>query len=318
MPWGVAAAVGGALVSGSMASDASGEASEAQSQSSANSIAEQRRQYDLTRQDYEPYRKSGVAANKLLATYLGLPGFNVDAENEIRRAAGESYDRGYRLDNPGGGQYTKQQIMQGAVDNYREGLYGNDQDALSLFGIDTSTNPSDDKFGSLLRRFSKSDLESDPVYQSGLQFGLDQGTGAINARAIQGGSYDSGATLKALTRYANDYGSTKANESYNRYNTDQTNIYNRLAGLSGSGQTATNQVAAAGSNMANQVSNAYTDQGNARAAGIVGGANAWGDAISGIGQNAMNYNKYLKGLSSGGNTDWTTQGYGVDGAYSDY
>src|SRR4029077_7488878 len=105
----------------------------------------------------------------------------------------------------------------------------------------------------LLRRFSADDLQKDPVYQSGLQFGLDQGAGAINSRAIAGGGYDSGATIKALTRFANDYGSTKANESYNRYNQDQSNIYNKLAGITGTGQTATNQVGAAGQNMVNQL-----------------------------------------------------------------
>jgi hypothetical protein len=135
--------------------------------------------------------------------------------------------------------------------------------------------------GSLLRNFSQSDLNADPVYQNGLQFGLDQGTGAINARATQMGNYDSGATLKALTRYANDYGSTKANEAYNRYNTNNNNIYNRLAGVSGTGQTATNQVDSAALNTGNNISNNITGAGNATAAGIVGGANAWGGAVQG-------------------------------------
>ncbi|MES2182130.1 MAG: hypothetical protein V4493_08535, partial [Pseudomonadota bacterium] len=112
----------------------------------------------------------------------------------------------------------------------------------------------------------------------------------INQRALQSGGYDSGATLKALTQYANDYGSTKANDAYNRYNTDQSNVYNRLAGISGAGQTATNQVQAAGTNMANQVSNSIGDAGNARAAGIIGGSNAWGSTASGLNNIYQNYN----------------------------
>lgn len=143
--------------------------------------------------------------------------------------------------------------------------------------------------GSLLKRFSKEDLTADPVYNSGLEFGLNEGIKGVNQRAMQGGGYDSGATLKALTKYANDYGTTKANESYNRYNTDQTNIYNRLAGVSGIGQAANNQVQSAGTNLVNNQTALTTDAGNARAAGIVGGANAWSNALSGIGSMANNY-----------------------------
>jgi len=126
-----------------------------------------------------------------------------------------------------------------------------------------------------MRPFTQADIDADPVYQSGLQFGLDEGRNAINSRAIAGGGYDSGATLKALTRFGTDYGSTKANEAYNRWTNDQSNIYNRLAGVSGTGQTAANQVQAAGTNAANMISGSYGDAGNARAASIVGGANAF-------------------------------------------
>lgn len=150
-----------------------------------------------------------------------------------------------------------------------------------LLGLDPQYTATDS--GSLVRPFAASDLNADPVYQSGLDFGLKTGTGAINARALANGSYDSGATLKELTRYGNDYGSTKANDSYNRYNTNNTNTYNRLAGVSGAGQTAANTVSAAGQNQANNNTNLMTGMGNANAASIVGGAQAWGGALSGIG-----------------------------------
>lgn len=229
-----------------MSSDAASSASDAQSQSSAASITEQRRQYDQTRADNAPFRDTGVAANSRLRQLLGL-------------------DTGYS-------------------------------------GSDS---------GSLLRRFSTSDLNSDPVYNSGLQFGLDEGTNGINARAIATGGYDSGATLKALTRFGNDYGSTKANDSYNRFNTDNTNIFNRLSGVSGTGQTATNTVTAAGTNMVNNISNDITGAGNARAAGIVGGANAWGGALNGVSNAANNYqsNQTLQALINRNNSGIGSSGY---------
>lgn len=297
-----------------MQSDATGSASRAGVAASDRATAEQRRQYDLTRQDQKPFQETGVAANKRLAYLLGLStdsgaggaggSVNYDA---LRQQLAPQYTRQEK--------YTEQQQYPWSSD---AGFYDVERtrDITDQAGLDAeiarrmqadatqSANSAqgDSNFGSLLKRFSESDLEADPVYQSGLQFGLDQGTGAINARATQMGGYDSGATLKALTRYANDYGSTKANESYNRFNTDQGNIYNRLAGVSGSGQTATNQVQAAGTNMANNVSNLAVNAGDARAAGVVGQANAWGGALkSGVGA-YQNYqdNEYLKKLLSGG------------------
>lgn len=143
------------------------------------------------------------------------------------------------------------------------------------------------KGGQFDRRFTQADMNADPVYQTGLKFGLDQGTQGINRQAAAGGSFLSGATLKALTRFGSDYGSTRANESYNRFNADQTSQYNRLAGLSGAGQQATNQVSAAGTNMANQVSQNQIGAGNARASGFMGQANA----ISGGLNSYLNYNQ---------------------------
>jgi hypothetical protein len=139
----------------------------------------------------------------------------------------------------------------------------------------------DSSFGSLMRKFGASDLAGDAVYQSGLQFGLDQGTQGINRQAAAGGSMLSGATLKALTRFGNDYGSTKANESYNRFNADQNSQYNKLAGLSGAGRQATNQVSAAGQNMANNISQSQQGVGNARGSAYLTQGNAWSNAING-------------------------------------
>jgi len=160
--------------------------------------------------------------------------------------------------------------------------------------------------GQFSRRFTQADMNADPVYQSGLKFGLDQGTQGINRQAAAGGNFLSGATLKALTRFGNDYGSTKANESYNRFNTDQNSQYNKLAGLSGAGQQATNQVSAAGQNMANQVSQNQINAGDARASGYMGQAKAWNNAI-GTGVNAWQQNKLLGsyGGSSGYYSDPT-------------
>lgn len=289
MSWVAAAAAGGAVVSGALQADAAGSAADAQSKAAGQSIGEQRRQFDLTRADNAPFLGTGTQANRRLAMLLGLPQSGPD-ENDPRFKALmapelANIDKQHmdqfgmsafdpRADANGTNTWITQ-AKKRASDRYAE-----------LYGDPTASDPAS---GSLLRKFSQSDMEADPVYQSGLKFGADQGRDAINARATSGGMYDSGATLKALTRFGNDYGSTKANESFNRYNTQNDSIFNKLSGVSGTGQVATGQVAAAGANMANNVGASLEGAGNARAAGIVGGANAWGGAINNVAGAMNNY-----------------------------
>ena len=161
------------------------------------------------------------------------------------------------------------------------GLNGAIEARLAQQAQDQRTAQADPSYGSLTRNFSASDLAADPVYNSGLQFGLDQGAQGINRQAAAGGSMLSGATLKALTRFGNDYGSTKANESFNRFNTNNNQNYNRLAGISGAGQQATNQVSAAGANMANNISQSQQGVGNANGSSYIAQGNAWQNGLNG-------------------------------------
>lgn len=164
----------------------------------------------------------------------------------------------------------------------------------SLLGIDSSGTGSPDS-SPLLRKFSSSDLESDPVYQNGLKFGVDEGTKAIERRAAAIGSYDSGGTLKALTRYGTDYGSTKAADSYSRFRDFQDSNYGKLAGIAGMGSGATNVGVGANTATGSNLAALYTGQGNANAAATIAG----GNAITGAIGNGMNY-YYLNKLTGGG------------------
>jgi hypothetical protein len=187
-----------------------------------------------------------------------------------------------------------------------------------LLGLNGETGSSD--YGSLTRKFGANDLANDTVYNSGLQFGLDEGTKGINNQAAASGNLLSGATLKALTRYGNDYATTKAGDAYNRYNNDNTNIYNRLAGITGTGQSALGQIGSAGSTMGSQlgsananygnnISNTALGLGNARAASGIAAGNAISGGISGA-VNGYNQNQLMSRLfpNSGGGykASWDT------------
>lgn len=153
--------------------------------------------------------------------------------------------------------------------------------------------------GALNRRFTVQDFLDDPVTKLSFQTGLDRGTQALDRMAGARGSRNSGAQLKALTQFGTDYGSTKAGESYGRFYGDQDRTFNRLAAISGIGQTATSAGVNAGSNTANQISNILTAQGNARGAAAIAQGNAYSGTLGTLGQwyqqqnmlNTMNQNR---------------------------
>jgi hypothetical protein len=149
--------------------------------------------------------------------------------------------------------------------------------------------------------FTGADLASEPGYQ----FGLDQGMkGLTNAAAARGGLL-SGAALKASTRYAQDYASTKYGEAFSR----DTINKNRLASLAGIGQTAVGQTTAAGSQVgANvgagilatgaQIGQNALGAGNARASGYLANGNALTGALN---QGISAWNQYNRPIATGGN-----------------
>ncbi len=300
-------AAGATLLGSSMASKSAAKASQAQTNSAqAGQQAENdalNRQLDLQ----EPFRQTGIAGNKRLAELLGI---SQDIPLTVNDLTGQDL-----------ADYNAQQAQLNGINPLIMGI-GNErmrdipslmsrrdaaeqaqQAILKRAGANRPQQTQSSDYGRLTRDFTQEDINTDPVYQSGLQFGLDEGTKGINARALQGGGYDSGATLKALTRYGNDYGSTKANESFNRFQTQNTNLYNRLAGISGTGQTATNNVSNAVQNYGNTSANLSADAGNARAAGIVSQGNSWAGALGDLSgiynqeqnrkQNQSNFDRYF-------------------------
>lgn len=277
MPWIVGgAAIGGALLS----SEATKKAADQQTQGTGAAVGETKWQYDQTRTDLQPYRQAGSAALTRLQQLLGLPGAgdaaarqwaNEVALPQLRQhmaEIGQPLDPGWTPS-----EDTMQAWMKQAPTS--------------------TTAPADS--GSLLSKFSPSDLAGDTVYNSGLQFGLDEGTKAIERRAAAGGGYDSGAELKALTRFGNDYGSAKAGDAYSRFTNDQDRTFGKLSGISGMGSGATSVGVNAGTNEATNLSNLYTGGANAAGAASIAGGNALAGGLNSIGQYAM-----LRQLSGGG------------------
>lgn len=125
------------------------------------------------------------------------------------------------------------------------------------------------------RDFTMSDFQADPGYQ----FRMSEGMKAIERSAAARGGLNSGATLKALTRYGQDVASQEYQNAYNRFNADRDRRFNRLSALAGIGQTAQTQVNAAGQNYANQVSGNQIGLGNAIGAAYIGQANRMSNLV---------------------------------------
>ncbi len=179
----VAVAIGGAAIVGGVASaKAAKKAAKAQTTAADQSVAEQRRQYDLTRADFAPWRTAGSAAIDKLSAVYGL---------------------------------------NGAVAKNPDGTPA--------------------QYGGFF---------ASPDYQ----FRRDESLKAANAGLSSRGLLNSGAAVRAKTALAGNLASSEFGD-----------WWNRLAGVAGVGQAATNTTSAAGQNAANSISQAYTNAGNARA-----------------------------------------------------
>lgn len=133
--------------------------------------------------------------------------------------------------------------------------------------------------GDLTRTFSNADLNSQlaPNYQ----FMLGQGMNAARQTANVGGGGSN--ILKSGIKFAEDYAGNAYQNAFNNFQLQQGNIYNRLAGIAGIGQTGQSQTNQAATNYGNAASQLGIGSATAYGAGQVGAANAY----SNIGNNFL-------------------------------
>jgi len=128
--------------------------------------------------------------------------------------------------------------------------------------------------------------EFKPEEEPGYKFGYKEFVEKPLLRGASAtGRLASGATLKALTRYAQDYASTRYDNFLNRWYRS-LNPYQSLAGL---GQTSAAESSRSAVASGANIGNALIAGGQARASGYGNIANIWGQALSGVGQNYLDY-----------------------------
>lgn len=166
------------------------------------------------------------------------------------------------------------QQIQGQEAPFLQGGYG----ALSAlnYGLGTGPEPTGGAppgvgAGSLNQPFTADYMKQ---YSPAYQFQLQQGQqGVLNQDAGAQGA-ESGAALKDLMGFNQNYANTAYNNAFNQYQTQQQNTYSRLANVANLGQSAASQTAQSGTALAGQAAQSATNIGTAQAAGTVGAANA--------------------------------------------
>jgi hypothetical protein len=172
-----------------------------------------------------------------------------------------------------------------------------------LMGIETYTGEGEERvtdprgadFGKFARPFTMADYEADPGYQ----FRLAEGQKAIDKGAASRGEFFQGGTGKALTEYGQNLASEEYGRARERYRQDQSDVWNRFSGLSGTGQQAAQQVGQWGQTTAGRVGQGYLTAGGQMANAYQRAGAARASAYEGIGQAGIGaagnlmFNQYL-------------------------
>lgn len=188
------AVAGATVVSGAMSSKAAASAGDVQASAALAGTEEQRRQFDITQEQFEPFREAGVTALGQQQALLGL---------------------------------------------------GTPEEQQAAFGAFADT--------------------------PGQQFLRNQQERALLRNASSIGGLGGGNVRTALQEQA-----------FGRAQTDFGNQFNRLAGISGTGQTATQQLGQLGQQTAANIANLQGQAGAARASGILGAQQAQSGTIQNL------------------------------------
>jgi hypothetical protein len=135
--------------------------------------------------------------------------------------------------------------------------------------------------GYLTKQFGPADLAAGlaPNYD----FMLQQGQMANQRAANVGGGAIGGNALQGLQNYTQNYAGNAYQNAFNNFTNQRTGIYNTLAGIAGIGQTGQNATNTAAQNATNAQTQLGVGSAAAQAAGQIGTATGYGNALAGLG-----------------------------------
>jgi len=152
------------------------------------------------------------------------------------------------------------------------GLKGQNQ-LLDLLGLSENTKAAG--YGSLAQPFTGQDMYNDPGYA----FRLSEGVKALDRSAAARGGLLGGNQMRGITEFGQNYASGEFQNAFNRYQAERQARLNPLQSLAGQAQTSANTLTNAAGNLGNALGESAINQGNIRASGYMGTANALSGAL---------------------------------------
>jgi len=281
---GVASAAG-SVAGGALAAKGAGEQARAAENASAMSVAEQRRQFDITQKNMAPWLSAGKDALSQLEFLLGLGVPPGRAQQTVSNSTGIPPDTLAKLRSMGS-SFSGAGPTAGWSPYINMGDWSNQGGAPGTAtdtGVPAGMNAGD--FGSLSKNFGASDFTADPGYD----FRLQQGVDALQRSAASKGTALSGGTLKALSEYNQRFASNEYNNAYNRFMANKASRYNQLGAIAGVGQQTATQLGQFGQENANNIANLTVGGQTAAAAARASGYSAWGSAIGNAASLPLNW-----------------------------
>ena len=283
---GIAASVGGTILSGFIGSQAADKAASAQVKGANKATDAELEMFYQGRADMAPWREAGKWALGY-GTELKNPNMEPMLDYASWKQANNITDS---VQQPSS-ILSRDQFDMGiqptqVVDNN----YGAYQQYVTDYNQrKNETQPSSTfREGSLLDKIQKGPGEF--TKSPGYDFRLSEGVKTRERGASARGNLLSGAEAKELTRYGQDYATNDFDNFLRRYYQSLT----PLQSLSGLGQTSAVQGAQMGNVVGGNVGQNYLNAGNARASGYINNANVLTGAIS-SGVNNYLLSDYLKG-----------------------
>jgi hypothetical protein len=227
---------------------------------------------------------SAIAGGSLLSAGVGAYSAS-QASQAQANAAQQGIDAQERM-------FQKQTELQ---EPFRQAGIGAQNRLLTYLGLEGG-DPNSPDWKKYSGDFGMKDFTADPGYQ----FRLDEGQKALDRSAAARGGLQSGAALKAATRFGQDYGSQEYTNAFNRYQTNRANQLNPAQSLMGSGQTSANTLTNAAGQNATNLMQGYGNMGAARASGYMGMGNALTGALN-QGTNAYMQSQLINQLGAGAN-----------------
>lgn len=255
MPWiSAGATIGSSVIGGLMGGSKSAERAAKDSAARAQYSQEQaRRQAQAA---LAPYQDAGQGASRKLSELLGVAdpeGYAKrptlqDFEDQLRNEHFQKYGTDYnRNSNVAGQTVLAKQRYDAAMKDWEAGKAQYE-----------SQNPNSGGSGDLLKEFTNEDFVKDPGYT----FRMMEGEKGINRNLLARGGFDSGAALKELNRYTQDYASNEFGNAYNRDAANKSRTFGFLSGTAGQGLAAAGAQVGANTNAANQNTQIKTQLGN--------------------------------------------------------